>query len=422
MEISRLPVYPLKRPLALRQTSSSDSSLSESQSLVSSTQSQAESSSTSEPPITSSTPPTSTPSSAPPSSSTSLPSSSDPPPSSSLPASSDRHSSSALTTSSTSSSEVSTSQPVSDTPTTTTSAPPLTPASSSSPVSLSSGFIFTTFTSSIATEINGTPTTIVTPIVTSLRDPSSNHTTSRHTAIMVGSAIGGAALLIGALAALFFLRRRANKRRYSFLARKPLRPREAFLAGEDMDDPPEASPGYQDDPFAHGDQYALPPRLMRARASESGSIFQEGVWPPPAAGSRLADPIVSAGKTDDLSRIVDDVMGPSTPPRRGDGHETPRLRGGSWGMSGSRESIELHGFGVPALAVTQSEHGRDASMGSHTQLLLDTDHEGNSPSPLTLTLTNPDPEEPLTPPAVKNWLQRSPNHSPKALPKAHHGD
>lgn len=41
---------------------------------------------------------------------------------------------------------------------------------------------------------------------------------------------------------------------------------------------------------------------------ESGSIFHEGVWPPPSERSRLEDPIL-AGSNVDLHSIVDDVMG-----------------------------------------------------------------------------------------------------------------
>jgi hypothetical protein len=51
-----------------------------------------------------------------------------------------------------------------------------------------------------------------------------------------------------------------------------------------------------------------PPRLLCARASESGSIFHESVWPPPPAASQLMDPLTSPNV--DLARIVTGVMGP----------------------------------------------------------------------------------------------------------------
>ena len=52
---------------------------------------------------------------------------------------------------------------------------------------------------------------------------------------------------------------------------------------------------------------SLPPRLLFARASGSGSIFQEAVWPPPA--SQLMDPLTSASQSVDLTSDVTDVMG-----------------------------------------------------------------------------------------------------------------
>jgi len=54
---------------------------------------------------------------------------------------------------------------------------------------------------------------------------------------------------------------------------------------------------------------ATTPQLLRARGSETGSIFHEGVWPPPGEESRLVDPLTNASSHVDLSRIVDDIMG-----------------------------------------------------------------------------------------------------------------
>ena len=69
------------------------------------------------------------------------------------------------------------------------------------------------------------------------------------------------------------------------------------------------------DPYRAGTPSNLPPgaaapHLMGVRA-ESGSIFREAVWPPPGQPSALVDPLVKASSAVDLSRIVDDVMGPS---------------------------------------------------------------------------------------------------------------
>lgn len=50
------------------------------------------------------------------------------------------------------------------------------------------------------------------------------------------------------------------------------------------------------------------PQLLRPRGLETGSIFHEGVWPPPGERSRLEDPLL-ASSTVDLTSIVDDIMG-----------------------------------------------------------------------------------------------------------------
>lgn len=179
-----------------------------------------------------------------------------------------------------------------------------------------------------------------------------------------------------------------------------------------MGDPGAARAPYRDhddrDPFAahpaHAQQYELPPRLLRARASESGSIFEESVWPPPAPGSRLRDPLAAdAAGADDLGSIVDRVMGPPTP---------PRLRGGAAALA-SVDSLSLR-----YAAGSDRGHDRGESLSSQVELLPFGAH---TPSPLTLT--NPDahmdddaPPTPTpnrtwagrAPTPTKTWLQRSP--------------
>ncbi|PIL22949.1 hypothetical protein GSI_15645 [Ganoderma sinense ZZ0214-1] len=71
--------------------------------------------------------------------------------------------------------------------------------------------------------------------------------------------------------------------------------------------PPHPSPPQNQNPNPN----ASPPHLLGMR-SESGSIFREAVWPPPSENSTLVDPLRVAGSAVDLSRIVDDVMGPTT--------------------------------------------------------------------------------------------------------------
>lgn len=105
--------------------------------------------------------------------------------------------------------------------------------------------------------------------------------------------------------------------------RKEALGRERLLAGEDLDDGGvpmtrrfhdnagviERGRGLTPSPSP-----ALP--LLRSRGSETGSIFHEGVWPPPGAESRMVDPLSRSGEVD-LGRIVDDVMGPERAPSIG---------------------------------------------------------------------------------------------------------
>ena len=51
------------------------------------------------------------------------------------------------------------------------------------------------------------------------------------------------------------------------------------------------------------------PSLLKNRVSETGSIFQEDVWPPPTSPGMI-DPIRMSSSQVDLGTIVDDVMGP----------------------------------------------------------------------------------------------------------------
>ena len=238
------------------------------------------------------------------------------------------------------------------------------------------------------------------------------------------------------LSAIFLVRRRVRRQRYSALSRKRIPSRSTFLAGESMDLPQPTSPyayADNDDPFsthtsrisssggggappssypyaaAYGYRPDSPPRarttspipaspplLFRARASESGSIFQESVWPPPSAASQLTDPLTSPAHAVDLGSIVQDVMGPASDESGAVGRSGPTREG-----SGTTVTSETN----PLLAAVASAGTVDYS-------------------PLAevpgLALTNPDPLSPLepphTPPRPPQWLSRSPNPSPKNSP------
>ena len=195
--------------------------------------------------------------------------------------------------------------------------------------------------------------------------------------IIAGSVVGVFALLVLAFAMVVFYRRHRHKKLDFFKWPQP-KPRSMLLAGEDLDDvdmgPPMA--GYRDYPTSIASHSATPsragqyspthyrdqtgsgsingppmdpnasysqsrvnvgggmssPHLMGMRTSEAGSLFQEEVWPPPR--KPFVDPLVS---TEDLSHIVDDVMGPRDPDTKinssGQPRAESRLRGGHASIS-----------------------------------------------------------------------------------------
>jgi len=156
-----------------------------------------------------------------------------------------------------------------------------------------------------------------------------------------------------------------------------------------------------------------PPRLLRARASESGSIFQESVWPPPSAASQLIDPLTSPSQGVDLGRIVSDIMGP-----HGTASEMGPLLSSVATATREHEQVQE----------VQEEGDRRRSMTSPPPLTLalippnmnpdDWRRRSSSDSqshPQSLSQLQPPstPSPPATPPRAR-WLSRSPNPSPKA--------
>ncbi|KZT00428.1 uncharacterized protein LAESUDRAFT_816522 [Laetiporus sulphureus 93-53] len=283
---------------------------------------------------------TSSSSSPPPTTSSTYTTSSDPPTSSSTNASA---STSAHTTSSSSSqpspSNISspptqTAASTSNTASTSDPQQPTSTASSTTSASSIKGEIQTTITSSFVTTINGSAVSTFSLIPTTLSAPTSTTSSATNKAIIAGSVSGVAAFLALALAMILFYRRHQHKK-LNFFRRKDKTPRNMLLAGEDMDDYdlPPTMRSYSDfpgpssrtasyysgslngpplDPNAGPQMARIPsPHLMGMRTSESGSIFQEAVWPPPRAG--LIDPLNTSSR-ESLSRIVDDVMGPAQAP------------------------------------------------------------------------------------------------------------
>lgn len=180
---------------------------------------------------------------------------------------------------------------------------------------------------------------IFSPVATLNIDTTSGTSNSQKSAIIAGSAVGGATLILALLTVVFCVRHRQRRRqnRHHYLPTLRSMP----LAGEDDFDLAAPRPGRgmmglfgsfmgnSNERFSDaavrprsmppeagaagaGEMQELnnesPPRILRPVASKTGSYFQEAVWPPPAEGSRLSDPLMAASHVD-LTSIVDDVMG-----------------------------------------------------------------------------------------------------------------
>jgi len=225
------------------------------------------------------------------------------------------------------------------------------PTDQSSSSSATSSGITTTLYSTVVTNIDGHEATSVIAIPTVLPYPSSPPSPSSKRGIIVGAAIGGAAFLI-IIASLIIFMRRSEKVRLNYKKLRVFGRRRKNLL-EDEDDDWMGGEGhglttttrYRDYPTSTSSStrrfgnargasggslsafdmssplpgisaggIAVPPQspyLLGMRASSSGSIFQEQVWPPPSENSRLVDPLVAASSQVDLGNIVSDVMGPT---------------------------------------------------------------------------------------------------------------
>lgn len=221
------------------------------------------------------------------------------------------------------------------------------------------------------------------PIVTTLgENDSTGLSPAANKGIIAGCVVGVFSLIVLAFAMVVFYRRHRHKKLDFFKWPQP-KPRTMLLAGEDLDDvdmgPPMAS--YRDYPTSVASHSAAPsragqysptqyrdqtgsgsingppmdpnasysrsrinvgsgvssPHLMGMRTSEAGSIFQEEVWPPPR--KPFVDPLVS---TENLTHIVDDVMGPRN--AAGDGEQPrtdSRLRGGRASISSLESAPDI---------------------------------------------------------------------------------
>ena len=223
-------------------------------------------------------------------------------------------------------------------------------------------------------------------------------TSSERTAVIAGSVAGGLAVALLVVSIILFYRRHQNKKKGFFPASEP-KPRTMLLAGEDLDDDYNYSPQTSKAPtpipssvrriespvsnIPRSNSIDQSPRLLRPRASDTGSIFHEGgIWPPPSDSSRLVDPIL-AGSNINLSGIVDDVMGSSAGQQNiASGRKTIfRPRGGSGDTVTINSEGSIYSTDLPVFVPNQGQgHSRGASANSDVPLI--------PPEPLYLGSTN----------------------------------
>lgn len=254
--------------------------------------------------------------------------------------------------------------------------------------------------------------------------------------MIAGSVAGGLAFTILVVAIVLFYRRHQSKKKGFFPASEP-KPRTMLLAGEDLDDdysysrqtsnaptPLPSSIRRVESPIsnrARSTSADQSPRLLRPRASDTGSIFHEGgIWPPPSDGSRLVDPILASSNIN-LSGIIDDVMGSSSGQQNiaSGSRAVLRPRGGSGDTMTIHSEGSIYSTDLPTFASNQRQgHSRGASANSDVPLippeplyLATTHNSGSSPS-----IPSPrhefDPSMSSTslsnPHGTRNWLDRSP--------------
>jgi len=266
---------------------------------------------------------------------------------------------------------------------------------------------------------------------------------SERTAIIAGSAAGGVAFILLVAATVLFYRRHRNKKKGFFPTSEP-KPRTMLLAGEELDDDYAYSRQTSNAPtplpssrvespvnnILRSGSVDQSPRLLRPRASETGSIFHEGgIWPPPSGGSRLVDPIL-VGSNINLSNIVDEVMGSSA------GHQSNasgsnaaiRPRGGNRSTSGDASTCHsdgsIYSADLPVFVPNQGQgHKRDSSTNSESYLIppeplyLASAHtSGSSPSVLPPPGFNPSRSSISisNPHGTRSWLDRSPRKMPES--------
>lgn len=129
--------------------------------------------------------------------------------------------------------------------------------------------------------------------------------------MIAGAAVGGVFVLVALLGLLFYFRRtRQVRQRHLEEKRAKERPPRHLLEDEADDfhfggrGPPMMAQHWDSTSFTSGGSSPSAPRLLRARGSRTGSLFQEDVWPPP--NEVMQDPLLTAH---DLGSSISLAMG-----------------------------------------------------------------------------------------------------------------
>lgn len=150
-----------------------------------------------------------------------------------------------------------------------------------------------------------------TPIQTLLNTSNGALNDDQRTAVIAGSAVGAIVVLVALLGLLFYFRRtrQVRQRRLEEKQARQRPPRhlledetEEFDFGS-RNGPPVMAQHWDSTSLASGGSSGAP-RLLRARGSRTGSLFQEDVWPPP--NEVMEDPLLTAH---DLGSTLSLAMG-----------------------------------------------------------------------------------------------------------------
>ncbi|TFK37254.1 hypothetical protein BDQ12DRAFT_713624 [Crucibulum laeve] len=289
----------------------------------------------------------------------------------------------------------------------TSSIPPIITSSSAvqsivtQPVVLNSTSAFdsSTAVSIVVTSVNGQLTTFTSTIPTSLITSDPSKTAANRTAVIAGTTTAVLVLILLALGGIFAYRQHKLRSILTLQGLGKKKEKKGLLDGEEFDDDVVdedvvAMRRYRDTDGAHATTRSIgghsttssnaptvltaPPPLFRARASDSGSIFREEVWPPPGEESKFVDPFIDGVKASsqvDLGRVVDDVMGPGnvagssragpssgippvTSPLRTDDTTAPALNSSSGIGAGIAAGVAI-ASGVIGAGVSRAGKGHD---------------------------------------------------------------